>query len=218
MQIKGAIFDLDGTLVDSLGFWKDIWAHFGKKYLGREHYEGEPELTRRLRTTTVSQCAAILHEACGFGESAEAFERELTDCFAELYRTKAKLKPGAREFLETLAKRSVKMCVASASNRTLVDISIERCGIRNYFKEIISCDAVGKGKDHPDVFFAARECLGTPLEETWVFEDSALALETAQKAGFPTVGIFDANTPDQKRVADASTEYIAEGETFLSLL
>ena len=218
MRIKGAIFDMDGTLVDSLGFWKDIWAHFGEKYLGVPDYPGDPELTRVCRTTTVSGAARVLHDALGFGESAGAFEAELTEFFAHLYRTEAKLKPGAMELLRALADRGVKMCVASASNLKLVGISIERCGIGSFFPRVISCDEVGHGKDRPDVFLLARDRLGTPPDETWVFEDSAVALESARRAGFPTVGVFDVHTPDQARVAAASTVYLGEGKTFADLL
>lgn len=218
MQIKGAIFDMDGTLVDSLGFWKDIWECIGEHYLGIPDYQGDSKLTQRFRTTTVPQCAEILHRECGYGKSTQETERFLTDSFAKLYRTKAALKPGCLEFLETLAARGVKMCVASASNPELVNISIERCGVGKYFSAIISCNSVGKGKDHPDVFFAAMKSLGTPIENTWVVEDSAVALATAQRAGFQTIGIFDCHTPDQASVIAASTEYIAEGETLMRLL
>lgn len=214
MRIKGAIFDMDGTLVDSLGFWKDIWEHFGEKYLGVKNYAGDPDVSRRIRTTTVSEAAELVRERYGIRDPREAIERDLIDLFADLYRTKAKLKPGARELLEKLRREGVKMCVASASNLALVNLSLDHCGIRSCFSRVISCDEVGYGKDHPDVFFYARDYLGTPLAETWVFEDSAVALETAQKAGFPTVGVSDVHTPDQARVAAASTVYLGDSSFF----
>ncbi|MBQ3639361.1 MAG: HAD family phosphatase [Clostridia bacterium] len=218
MQIKGAIFDMDGTLVDSLGFWENIWARIGARYLGDPEYKGTPELTKRFRTTTVPQCAEIFHREYGYGESSREIARFLTDSFTALYRTKAVLKPGCLEFLEALKARGVKMCLASASNPEMVGASIEHCGIGRFFSEIFFCDSFGAGKDRPDVFLAAWKHLGTPMEETWVFEDSAVALATAQKAGFRTVGIFDRHTPDQAPVMASSTEYIAEGETLLRLL
>ena len=214
MQIKGAIFDMDGTLVDSLGFWKDIWEHFGEKYLGVKDYAGDPDVSRRLRTMTVPEAAELIRERYGIRDSREAIEQDLTKFFANLYRTKAKLKPGARELLEKFRREGVKMCVASASNPTLINISIDHCGIRSCFPRVISCNEVGHGKDHPDVFLLARDYLGTPLAETWVFEDSAVALETAQKAGFPTVGVSDVHTPDQARVAAASTVYLGDSSFF----
>lgn len=218
MKIKGAIFDMDGTLVDSLGFWKDCWTRFGAKYRGDPEYIPDAETARAVRTAPLAKTAAILHRACGFGENAKAFAEELEAFFVECYRTRLNAKEGVLPFLEALADRGVEMCLASASPMPMIAAGIEHCRMERFFGRIVSCDDVGSGKDQPDVFLAALDVLGTPKEETWVFEDSAVALETAQRAGFQTVGVFDRNTPGQDRVRAASTVYVGEGETFLELL
>lgn len=217
MQIKGAIFDMDGTLVDSLGFWEDVWAHFGALYHGDASFYPGKDVENAVRTATLEEAGVILHQRAGFGNSAEQFAPELLEFLCHLYRTKLQPKPGAQEYLRALSEQGVRMCIASASPMPLIRLGLEKCEIRQYFDRVISCDEVGKGKTAPDVFFAALRYLGTEQNDTWVFEDSPVALTTAQRAGFRTVGVFDRHTA-QKAVRASSTEYVGEGETFLRLL
>ena len=93
-------------------------------------------------------------------------------------------------------------------------IFFDRFNLYQYFPKIISCAEVGKGKSHPDVFIAAEKYLGTTRDDTWVFEDSFVALQTAKNAGFQTVGVFDKHNFGSVGVADVSTIYIGEGESF----
>ena len=110
------------------------------------------------------------------------------------------------------------MCIASATAPELIKFAAERCGLYNFVSKIISCADVGKGKEEPDVFYAALDYLGTEKSETCVFEDSALALTTAAKAGFLTVGIYDKHTFDHDILEATANVYIAEGETMKKLI
>ena len=110
------------------------------------------------------------------------------------------------------------MCVASATQKDLLSIVVERFGLDRYFSAIISCGDIGKSKEHPDVFLAALEHLGTPIEDTYVFEDSVVAVETAVRAGFGTVGIYDKYGFDHDRIKSLATEYIGPGETMMKLV
>ena len=76
---------------------------------------------------------------------------------------------------------------------------------------------MGKGKEEPDIFLLASEFLGEKTEETWVFEDSLTAIETATSIGMPTVGIYDQYNYGQDRIKEIATEYVAAGETLLKL-
>ena len=87
-----------------------------------------------------------------------------------------------------------------------------------YFPKVFSCGAIGKGKEHPDVFLMAAEYLGTEIGETVIFEDSLVAIETAVAAGFKTVGIYDRNNYGQDKIAEIANEYIADSETLLKLI
>jgi beta-phosphoglucomutase-like phosphatase (HAD superfamily) len=92
------------------------------------------------------------------------------------------------------------------------------CGLGKYFSKVISCNDVGKGKEHPDVFIAAHEYLGTPKDSTWVFEDSVAAIETAVSAGYKTVGIYDQYNFGLDRIPSIATVYIDKGESLAKLI
>ena len=212
MKLTGAIFDMDGTLIDSLGLWDVLWKDFGERYCGGKTFVPDEVADRYIRTVILPEAMRFIHEHCGIGESAEELFRVADDCFVAYYKTTVQLKPGVREFLDYCMAHGVKMCIASAGEPHLINTVLDACDLRKYFLGTVSCASVGKGKDAPDVFFAARDFLGTPMEETWVFEDSVLSLDTAHKAGFHTVGIYDCHNHDPQRVRELSEIYIAEGE------
>lgn len=218
MQIRGAIFDMDGTLIDSLGSWNDFINFFETKYHLKFDYEKNADLLRQFRTVPINEVAVIVHEKFGIGESAETIANELVERLEIFYRTRVECKPDIPAFLKGLSQKGVKMCIASATRPELIRVVLRRLGINQYFPEIVSCEDVGKNKSFPDVFLAALDRLGTPKEETWVFEDSITALQTAKKAGFHTVGVYDRNNDRQEQVAAYSDEYIAAGESICRLL
>ena len=141
-------------------------------------------------------------------EVFEVADRLLRD----FYQNRVMLKPGAKAFLEWCRAHNIPMCVASASDKELVQISMRRCGIESYFSKIFSCADVGKGKDHPDVYLAALSYFGVKPEETWVFEDSSTALLTASKIGLKTVGVYDKHNYGHDLLKQHANEYIDEGE------
>lgn len=218
MNIKGAIFDCDGTLVDSLGFWKAFYQKIGEVYFGKESFAPSPEDDKAMRTQAISFTAELLHKKYGIGRSAQDVEKWALEILEQYYKESVELKSGVREFLEHLKKNGVQMCIASASEAYLIKIVLSRHGVLNYFKDIISCSSVGAGKDKPDVFIAAEQFLGTPHEQTWIFEDSLLAIETAKAAGFHVVGVYDACAFGQERSRELSDEYIKDGGSFEELI
>ena len=144
--------------------------------------------------------------------------KHFNDILPELYATKFGLKDGVREFLDYCFENGIPMCLASATEKLYINTALDRHDMRKYFRAVLSCADIGKGKEEPDIFEEALEVLGTPKEETFIFEDSYVALETAARAGFPTVGIFDCHAFEQERLARSATHYIAEGETMMKLV
>jgi beta-phosphoglucomutase-like phosphatase (HAD superfamily) len=94
---------------------------------------------------------------------------------------------------------------------------MKRCDLEKYFSAVFSCGSIGKGKDKPDIFLLARDFLGERTEDTWLFEDSLVAIQTATKIGMPTVGIYDSFNFGQEEIKKLATHYVAEGETLLKL-
>lgn len=219
-KIKGAIFDMDGTIVDSLGVWKYIWRELGKKYKGTEDFFPSEEVDKATRTKTLVQGMEYIHSVLEMGDSPEELIEVVDKIIDDYYETDVVAKDGAVEFLEYCKRNGIKMCIASASAMKLIRASIRNCNLGEYFSEenILSCADIGAGKDKPDIFIAAMEYLGTTKENTCVFEDSPLAVETAAKLGLMTVGIYDRYNYGQDEMKKIATEYINEGETLMKLI
>ncbi|MBE6762544.1 MAG: HAD family phosphatase [Ruminococcaceae bacterium] len=219
MKIKGAIFDFDGTLGDSLGYWEWQYADLSQKYNGGKKVELAPEDDKKFRTSLISDSMKLLHEKYGIGESADSLLKYVNDSIKKFYLTEVKPKEGVVEYLDYLQSKGVKMCVASATAEAELKVAIKCCGLEKYFDKVFSCSELGFGKEKPDIFLMALDYLGTDINDTWVFEDSLLALETAQKAGFKTVGIFDKNNPyTEEQIAKFSTLLIGEAKTLSRLI
>ena len=216
--MKAAIFDMDGTLIDSLIFWEYLWKTLGEKYLNDPNFRPDETTDRECRTLTIDKAMELVHQRFGLADSG----KELADLALEkvelFYREVVEVKPGVLEFLDYLKAQGVKMAVATASNGDMVRIALERCGLTPYLEMVVSCAEVGKGKDETDVFLLTLERMGTTADETWMFEDSFVAVQTAKRIGMPTVGIFDRNNYGQDILRANSDHYIAEGETLTRLI
>ena len=116
------------------------------------------------------------------------------------YRFEVPLKPGVAELLERLRQSGVKLCIATATDRHLVEAALDRCGVLSCFGEIFTCNEVGHGKDEPDIFEASLRFLGTRREETLVFDDALYAVRTAKEAGFPVAAVYDSHEKEQDKV------------------
>ncbi len=216
-NIKGAIFDMDGTLIDSLIVWGVIWDSIGEKY-GRGGFRPSEEDDKAIRTMTLVDCCDLIHEKYDLGNDGKELLGYINEICAQFYAEKVLLKDGVAEFLEHLAAKNVKMIVATATSLDLVMIAYKRCGLDKYFSEVISCATIGKGKDQPDIYLLALEKLGTDKNETWVFEDSATAVVTASKLGLPTVGIYDDYNYGQDVLKKTADFYVAKGESLKRLI
>lgn len=218
MNIKAAIFDMDGTLADSLKFWGIFWPTLGEKFLHNKDFMPTAEDDKRIRTFTMQETADLLHWTYHMGNSSEEVYQFADAMILDFYTNTVELKSGVKEFLAYCHDRGVKMCVASATEPNLIRVALKRCGIDHYFLRLFSCSTYEKGKEHPDVFLAALAYLGEKPEETWVFEDSLTAIETVTKIGMPTVAIYDDFNFGQEKMRQIATEYIAPGETLMRLV
>lgn len=218
MIIQGAIFDMDGTLVDSLGIWEVLWERIGIAFGYGKGFRPAAEDDRQARTMLLADVTEMIHQKYGLGNSGKELLEFTNQEMVRFYAEELEPKAGTLAYLAYLKEQGVPMCVASATAGDLVQIAVKRCGIDRYIDTFISCADVGKGKEEPDVFLAALEKLGTEKEKTCVFEDSYVALKTAAEAGFLTVGIYDCHTFDHDKLEQTATIYIREGETLEKLI
>ena len=217
LEIQAAIFDMDGTLVDSLMLWDVLHDAYEQAYPDKVGTVISEEDDRLMRVLPLTESMAMLHHHYGLGSSAEELLELTQRVFLDFYSNRVQLKEGVREFLDALQSRGVRMCLASATPLPLVNAALDHCGIRRYFEQILSCGELGKGKDVPDIYQKAKRAMGD-MPHTWVFEDAFVAVSTATKAGFPTVAVYDRYNPYQDRIRAMADVYVAPGETLLKLL
>lgn len=183
-----AIFDMDGTLVDSMVFWQRL----GREFLAsRDITERVDEVLKRIIPMTMTDSAALFIREFGLPGTQEDLAAEMNAIMDRHYRFDVPLKPGVLEYLDMLRSTGVKMCVASATPVHLIRACLTRLGVAEYFSFLISCDEAGAGKDRPEVYLLASEKLEAAPRETAVYEDALYAAKTAKKAGFYTVGVYD---------------------------
>ena len=196
MKIQGAIFDLDGTLIDSMTWWETIW-----DVIGAAHFNGRPcrpdrATEERMHTLFVEESVKLLRDyyarELGVEIEYDALLETINRDIDDFYRTRVGLKAGVRAFLQELHERKIPMCIASASERESILTVLRVCGVDHFFSHVFTCSEVGKSKTSPDIYEAALQTLGTPRDTTWVFEDAFTALQTARSAGLRTVVIFEA--------------------------
>ena len=208
-MIKGAIFDFDGTLVDSMF----IWDTFGEEYLRTLGKDPKENLTETFKTFTLEQAAEYYREHYGVTLSVGEIVDGVNEMVAEIYRTKVALKNGVPEFLHDLQSKGVKMCVATVTDRPIVEDVLVSLGIRDFFVEILTCAEVGYNKETPHIYRAALGVLGTKKDETVVFEDALHALITAKKDGFKVAAVYDRHERNQTQMKENGDYYITDYET-----
>lgn len=186
-EIEGAIFDMDGTLLDSMNMWKNV----GSSYVRMKGKVPEADLDEIIKDMSFLESARYIKVHYQFEEDIEAMMDEVNQMVKENYQGKIQEKPFVKEFLERLRDKGIPMCVATATDESLVKVCLKRLGLLEYFKEIFTCRNVGAGKEQPDIYEAALHRLGTLKEKTFVFEDVLHAVKTAKQAGFPVAALYD---------------------------
>lgn len=205
MKISGAIFDLDGTLIDSMPIWDDIAYNF----LVSQGVTPKPDLRERVATMYLNESARYLVDEYSLNCTPQDFKDYTERIIEDFYVRIVPPKRDAVEFLQKLKENNVKMCIATATERKLAVPSLERNGMLGFFDAVFSCAEIGISKQSPEIFDRALEFLGTPKDETFVFEDSYHAVATAAKAGYNVIAIADKSaSKDEDKIKKLSVKFI----------
>lgn len=204
MNIKGFIFDLDGTLLDSM----PIWDNLGAEYLLKKGIQNTPkDIKNVLKPLSLLQASEYFINMFNIKLSTQLIMDEINNLIEDKYKYQIALKEGVIEFLEK--NKNIKMCIATATYRHLVEYALKRLDIDKYFDFIITSSEVGNSKQSPDIFIRAAGKLGVPINEIVVFEDALHAIVSAKSAGFYTVGVHEtAFEKDKEEIIKIADCYI----------
>ena len=200
---KGIIFDVDGTLLDSMR----IWGELGKRYLASVGIEAKPGLAKILFPMSLDESSEYLKSEYDLPDSVEQITEDTIKILSDFYRYEAEPKPGALAFVKKMQSRNIPMAIATSGDRRILDTALERLGITDCFVCVLTCSELKTNKRVPTIYRRAAELLNTAPEETAVFEDVLHAIRAAKSAGFVTYAVEDSfselDRDEIRRTADA---------------
>lgn len=186
-NIEGAVFDLDGTLLDSSWVWEKV----DEKFLGDRGFQVPDDYVDEISPLGAERAAVYTIERFGLNEDKDDIVREWIEMAKKEYATEVVCKPYAKEFLEELHKLNIKMAVATSSDRELFMKTLEREGILKYFHKIVTVDEVERGKGYPDIYEEAARRIKVNPHKCLVFEDILAGVTGASLGEFNVVAVFD---------------------------
>ena len=185
--MKAAVFDMDGTLLDSM----PMWEHAGDMYLRSKGIEPACDMWKDTKSLSMEETARYFISRYRVDGTPESVMQEINAMIQHAYVHDLLLKPGAAEFLAFLAHKNIPLILATATDRECIEPCFRRLGILDSFSTVLTCTELGAGKDTPDIYFEAARCAGTDIQHTVVFEDASYAGRTAQRADFPVCAVYD---------------------------
>ena len=202
-DVKAVIFDLDGTLVDSMWMWETIDIEF----LGKYGYSCPPELQKTIEGMGFTETAVYFKERFSLPMTLE----EIKECWSQMamdkYRTQVPLKPGALEFLRYCKDQGIATGIATSNGRPIVDAVIEALQIGEYFQEVATACEVEKGKPEPDIYLEVARRLQVAPEDCLVFEDVPAGILAGKRAGMTVLAVED----DFSRELSGEKKALADG-------
>ena len=204
-NIKGVIFDLDGTLIDSM--W--VWDQIDIEYLSEKNLEVPKNLNDEIGHLSFNQVAVYFKERFKLKDSLDEIKQRWSDMAYYHYSTDIKLKEGVVEFLNFLKESNIKIGLATSNSRDLLEVVLKNNNIYDYFDAITITDEVSVGKHEPDVYLLAAKKLNVSPSECLVFEDIVQAIKGAKKAEMKVIGVADSrNLDDRDEIISLTDKFI----------
>lgn len=211
-NIKGAIFDLDGTTLDSMWVWHDV----DRRFLGKRGFEVPTDYMHSVKHLSAAEIADYTIARFSLADTPAGLMEEWSELAYEAYKHEVKLKPFVREYIEKLYRSGVKLAIATALDRELALATLKSNHILGYLDNVTCLDEVSRGKGFPDVYLKASEKLGLAPNECVVFEDILLGVKAAKQGGFVTIGVYDRDSEyDKEEIQSVAHKYIHSFEELL---
>lgn len=201
-DIDGVIFDLDGTLVDSMWMWKTI----DVEYLARFGLEFPTDLQGKIEGMSFSETAIYFKERFNLPDSLDQIKSDWNKMAWDKYLYEVPLKEGAREFLQYLKDNHIPAGIATSNSRDLVDLIIDKLNIAEFFTSIRTSCEVEKGKPSPDIYLLVANDLGVDPKKCLVFEDVIQGVMGGKNANMKVCAVYDEfsekDDQEKKRLSD----------------
>lgn len=212
-DITAVIFDLDGTLVDSM--W--VWDQIDEDYLSKKNIEVPKNLNSEIAHLSFNQVAKYFKKRFNLEDSLDDIKNSWNNMAYYHYSTDIKLKNGVKEFLDFLKSLNIKIALATSNSMNLLEAALKNNGIYEYFDSITLTDEVSVGKHEPDVYLLAAKKLGVDPKNCLVFEDIIQAVIGAKKAGMKVIAVEDTRSlSDKDKLLEASDEFITDFSELLN--
>ena len=200
---KAMLFDLDGTLVDSMWMWEAIDIEF----LGAYGYECPDDIQRAIEGMSFSETAVYFKERFDLPLSLDEIKAVWTRMSIDKYRHEVPLKPCVLEFLKYCKENGIRTGIGTSNGSEIVDAVLTSLNVKEYFDAVVTACEVAHGKPEPDIYLEVAKRLGVQPENCLVFEDIPAGIMAGKAAGMPVIAMeddFSADLMDEKReLADA---------------
>lgn len=212
-DIKAVIFDVDGTLVDSMWIWKQVDIDF----LGRRKTELPVDLQKDIEGLSYTSTAEYFKERFKLPETVEEIKEEWREMADDFYNNIIPLKAGVKELLQIIRNNNLKIGIATSNSRELVETMIKKHEIGEYFDGIRTSCEVPRSKPFPDVYLQAAKDLGVKPENCLVFEDTVAGATAAKAAGMRVIAVYDEISAESRSHLEQLAElYIMDFHEFIS--
>lgn len=206
-DIDAIIFDMDGSLVDSMWIWHEI----DIEYLGRFGIEVPQGMQSKIEGMSFHETAVYFKEHFPIPDTLDEIKRTWNEMAWDKYLHEVPLKPGIPEFLAGCRERGLRLGIATSNSRELVENIAKVHRLREYFTCIVTGSEVERGKPSPDIYFAAAKGLGTACERCLVFEDIIPGIRAGKNAGMKVCAVEDAySVPDRDAKKELADYYIED--------
>jgi HAD superfamily hydrolase (TIGR01509 family) len=203
------IFDLDGTLIDSM----DIWDNIGRDFLKSNGVNVPDDLEKTLETMSFEEGAQYFNKVLGVDMSPKEIIGAIVAMVKDKYIYDVPLKKGVYEYLHKMKTEGKNMCILTASEEDYVIPALKRLGIYDCFSSVLTCTGLGMSKSGSDIYNVAAKKCGFEKENTAVFEDALHGVVNAKKAGFYVVGVYDSHEEkNRSQIEEVADIYIKDFE------
>lgn len=211
-NFKAVIFDLDGTLIDSMG----IWSQIDKEYLSSFGHTVPDNLQEKITHLTLTETAHYFKENFNIDDKVEDIISTWNSMALQHYSNDIKLKDNVIPFLNKLKDTGIKIALATSNSIPLLEATLKNNDIYHYFDAISTTEEVKKSKDNPDIYLLSANKLNISPEECLVFEDIVQAVKGAKLAGMTVYAIYDKSSENQKdELINLADRYILDFKELL---